>query len=79
MPIYDYQCEDCKHSFETFQTMTEKNLTECPRCGGKLTKLISPPNIVFKGEGFYVNDYGKKEAKRKEEERKEEAKATPIE
>ncbi|HYA48203.1 MAG TPA: hypothetical protein VEG35_00775, partial [Burkholderiales bacterium] len=29
-------------------------------CGGLLRKLISPPAIQFKGNGWYITDYAKK-------------------
>jgi predicted nucleic acid-binding Zn ribbon protein len=33
---------------------------QCPRCGGPLRKLVSSPSFQFKGSGFYINDYAKK-------------------
>ena len=31
---------------------------ECPECNSRDTiKVISTPNIRFKGSGFYINDY----------------------
>ncbi len=60
MPTYDYECTECKHSFEAFQQMNDKLLTECPECGAKLKRLIgSGSGIIFKGSGFYSTDYKK--------------------
>lgn len=61
MPTYQYECSHCKHSFEKFQQITDKSLKKCPQCNHKsLTKLIgSGGAIIFKGPGFYVNDYKK--------------------
>ena len=60
MPNYDYECQDCNHVFEVFQQMTDERLTECPECKGKLERLIGGgAGIIFKGSGFYVNDYKK--------------------
>jgi putative FmdB family regulatory protein len=61
MPTYEYECTKCKHNFEAFQQMTAKALEECPKCGGKVKKLISSgAGIIFKGSGFYATDYRKK-------------------
>lgn len=60
MPTYVYECKDCEHQFETFQKMTEDPLTECPKCKGKIARVLFPPGIVFKGSGFHINDYPSK-------------------
>jgi putative FmdB family regulatory protein len=60
MPTYDYECLECKDKFEVFQSMTEDPVKICSKCGGKVRKLISAgAGIIFKGSGFYVNDYKK--------------------
>lgn len=59
MPIYEYQCRDCGHAFETMQRLAEAPLTECPQCKGSLKKLISAPAFQFKGSGWYVTDYSR--------------------
>jgi len=64
MPIYEYRCQKCGHHLEVMQKMSDKPLTKCPECKGKLEKLLSPTGIQFKGSGWYVSDYagrGKKE------------------
>jgi putative FmdB family regulatory protein len=70
MPTYEYECEKCGHRFEVFQTMTEKPRKRCPKCRGKLRKLVGGgAGMLFKGSGFYVTDYRSssyKEQKRKE-------------
>jgi len=60
MPTYAYQCDDCGREIEVFQKMSDEPLTECVTCGGDLKKRMFPVGIVFKGSGFYVNDYAKK-------------------
>ena len=58
MPTYDYECLNCKEVFEKFQKITDNPLETCPKCGGKVKKLISGgAGIIFKGSGFYSNDY----------------------
>lgn len=64
MPTYEYQCLDCKHKVEYFQSMKEAPRTVCQRCGGKLVRLVSSgAGLIFKGSGFYVTDYKRKEEK----------------
>ncbi len=62
MPTYDYQCENCKNTFEFFQSMKDEPMTLCPECGhNTLKKLVSlPAGLIFKGTGFYLTDYAKK-------------------
>ena len=60
MPTYAYECTDCGHSFEAIQKMSDNPLTSCETCGGTLRKRVFPVGIVFKGSGFYVNDYARK-------------------
>lgn len=62
MPTYDYKCENCKSTFEFFQSMKDAPMTLCPQCGhNALKKLVSmPAGLIFKGTGFYITDYVKK-------------------
>jgi putative FmdB family regulatory protein len=63
MPIYEYECRKCKAHTEAFQKVTDKPLTKCAKCGGRLDKRISAPAIQFKGSGWYVTDYAGKATK----------------
>jgi putative FmdB family regulatory protein len=61
VPTYDYQCDKCGDHFEKFQSMKDEPLKTCPKCGGKVHRLIgSGGGIIFKGSGFYETDYKKK-------------------
>jgi putative FmdB family regulatory protein len=63
MPIYEYKCDACGHRFEAEHGYDEKPVKSCPSdgCEGKVSRVFSPPAIVFKGKGWHVNDYsGKK-------------------
>lgn len=63
MPTYEYQCKSCRHLFEIFQAITEKPVRKCPMCGGEVKRLIGPgAGLIFKGSGFYITDYKKKES-----------------
>lgn len=63
MPIYEYQCRQCNERQEIIQNFSDAPLTECPRCGGEMKKLISSPAIQFKGSGFYKTDYASSSSK----------------
>ena len=63
MPTYDYKCLKCGETFEAFQKISDKPLTKCPKCKGKVRRLISSGSgLIFKGRGFYATDYKKKES-----------------
>ena len=58
MPTYEYQCSKCHHRFDEFQSISAKPLTKCPKCKGKVQRLIGGgAGFLFKGSGFYQTDY----------------------
>ncbi len=59
MPTYEYECGACEFAFEKLQSMTDKKLRKCPKCGKmKLNRLIGTGGgIIFKGTGFYETDF----------------------
>src|SRR5258708_33380277 len=57
MPIYEYECKKCKAHTEILQKITDKPLTKCRKCGGRLEKQWSSTSFQFKGSGWYVTDY----------------------
>ena len=59
MPRYDYRCSDCGHEFEIKQSFSDEPVAGCPLCGVESRRVIHSVPVVFKGSGFYVNDYGK--------------------
>ena len=74
MPLYDYKCSQCGHIFGVQQKISEDPLKLCPKCKGEIKRLISPAGIIFKGSGFHVTDYGKKESKTAKAEAKTDSK-----
>src|SRR6267143_908305 len=61
MPLYEYECDACRHRFEKIQKYSDPLEDTCPKCGGRVHKLMSSPAIQFKGSGFYITDYATKE------------------
>ncbi len=57
MPIYEYQCKKCGTVEEALQKFSDKPLTKCRHCTGKLHKLVSQSSFHLKGTGWYVTDY----------------------
>jgi len=68
MPVYVFKCEVCGAIFEKRCHMNE-NLSEfvCPKNHTQVHRMYSPPHIIFKGPGFYVNDSRSKTSKGKHE------------
>ena len=56
MPIYDYHCDHCGHSFSQVQSYNDQPVEKCPNCGKKPRRLISSTAVVFKGSGWYKTD-----------------------
>ncbi len=63
MPTYDYLCGKCGHRFEEIQKMSDPPLKTCPKCRGKVKRIIGGGvGVIFKGSGFYVTDSRKSAA-----------------
>ena len=56
MPTYVYECAKCGDEFEQWQSFADDPLKKHPDCGGKVTKVLQPVGIVFKGSGFHKTD-----------------------
>jgi putative FmdB family regulatory protein len=58
MPIYEYHCKNCNNDFELLQSIKADSVAECPNCLKKANRKVSlSGGLVFKGSGFYINDY----------------------
>lgn len=75
MPIYEYECKKCKAHIEVMQKMSDKPLSKCRKCGGRLEKQWSATGFQFVGSGWYVTDYAGKKADGREEKKGEEKKS----
>jgi putative FmdB family regulatory protein len=60
VPIYEYRCRKCGHTFERIQRFSDAPVKKCPECGGSVEKLLSSSAVQFKGSGWYVTDYARK-------------------
>ena len=62
MPTYDYHCDQCGTDFELrlrFSDLVEQDCVN-EECSAIARRLFSVVPVVFKGSGWYVNDYGNK-------------------
>ena len=71
MPTYEYKCP-AGHVFEKFYpTMNNPRRVKCPTCGKMAERQISGgAGLVFKGSGFYINDYKRAGEKPEQEDAK---------
>jgi len=92
VPIYEYECDNCKEAFEVFLGVNEPRVESCPNCKGtEVRKLISNCSFQLKGSGWYLTDYARKDKKdnsqpsakkdppSKEDKNKTESKSKPTE
>jgi putative FmdB family regulatory protein len=66
MPIYDFACSACGHSFERLQKMSDADPTICPECGLEtVSKQVTAPSFRLAGSGWYETDFKKDGDKKK--------------
>ena len=58
MPLYEYECTQCKRRTEKIQKFSDPEITQCPHCGGLLERVLSAPAVSFKGGGWFADGYG---------------------
>ena len=76
MPIYEYECTKCGEVEEALQRFSDKPLTKCKHCSGRLHKLMSQSSFHLKGTGWYVTDYADKSKSSGSTETKKKEKST---
>lgn len=58
MPTYEYECDECGYRFERLQSMSDKPFERCPRCSGRVRRLIGAGSAVMvKHRGVRDTDY----------------------
>ena len=60
MPLYEYHCAKCGHTFEKIESVNASVRKKCPKCGARAGRVQSAAAIQFKGTGWYATDYGGK-------------------
>ena len=61
MPTYNYACDSCDNTFSIMQSIKDDALKKCNKCNGNISRIISGNmGLIFKGSGFYLTDYVKK-------------------
>lgn len=64
--------------FESFQSIVDPPLENCPSCHGKLKRVIKGGSgLIFKGSGFYITDYARKNPAKTESSKAAPKKDTP--
>jgi putative FmdB family regulatory protein len=49
MPLYEYVCDDCNHTWELKQKFDDPPVKICPACEGTVRRKIHANNFTFKG------------------------------
>jgi putative FmdB family regulatory protein len=59
MPTYEYECEKCGWTFEQMQAITAEPLTKCPKCSGRIHRVVSGgAGFLLKGSGWTPRENG---------------------
>jgi putative FmdB family regulatory protein len=68
LPTYEYKCTRCGELTSEFKPMSAPRRQRCPLCRSKVELQISGGlGVVFKGDGFYINDSRKANRSRPKE------------
>jgi putative FmdB family regulatory protein len=61
MPTYEFRCPVGHECEKFYRKMSEAPTSvECPTCGALAERKVSGgAGLLFKGQGFYITDYGK--------------------
>ena len=54
--IYEYKCEKCRHSWESYRRYEERNSERCSLCGELAIKLLSNTKDVLEFTPAWFND-----------------------
>jgi putative FmdB family regulatory protein len=58
MPLYEFDCDNCKRQFDIFLKIKDYDKPQiCELCDGSLTRLVSKPKVkVFKAQHVHIVD-----------------------
>ena len=86
MPNYTYKCSKCNKLHTVFQSIKDDAYKVCNEasvdsiCTGRVVRLISSnTGLIFKGSGFYLNDYSRVKGKDKKDNIKSDKKRSDVE
>ena len=68
MPIYEYECKLCNHTWEVLAKLSDLEPTQCPACGESnrvteeyevkvVQKKVSQNSFQLQGSGWYRDGY----------------------
>ena len=58
MPIYRYECRQCRATFKLFQRNGNRPEVVCPECGARdAERLLPRVGVIYRGSGYYSTDY----------------------
>ena len=79
MPLYEYECMNCRNRFELLRKIGDDSLPACPECRSTdVSKMISQTGFILKGSGWYTTDYPTKD-RQKALEKEKKAREKPPE
>src|ERR1039458_9429901 len=55
MLLYEYECKQCGRHTEKIQKFSDREITDCPHCGGTLERVVSAPAISDLKRCRYTN------------------------
>jgi putative FmdB family regulatory protein len=59
VPLYEYECGECRHKFEIRQHFNEEPVSACPQCGGKCRRLIHATPFIMRGGSNFSASSGR--------------------
>jgi len=63
MPIYEYQCPNCKKIIERYRQMNSTKNAVCVECECEAKRIISSSTFELKGGGWFADSYSKRPEK----------------
>lgn len=61
MPVYEYECPNCKKTLELTQSLSDRTVPDCDSgCNVKMERVLSKSSFHLKGGGWYKDGYSKK-------------------
>jgi putative FmdB family regulatory protein len=60
MPIYEFECRDCRNVWDALQKFSEPDPANCPKCGkSEVQRRMTAAAFRLKGAGWYETDFKK--------------------